>query len=309
MANVAPMTRHWAHLPKDTMIHPAGPTRTVRSRPATLFALMLATVLALVLRACTPGAQDGSDPDGTPTSAGAGRATDSFPVTVEHTFGSTTVEAEPQRVVVVGITEQDVLLGLGVVPVATTEWYGEQPHAVWPWVQELLGDATPEVLSTSDGFEFEKVAALEPDLIVGTNSGMTAEDYERFSAIAPTITGVPGSEPYFSDWREQTRQVARAVGRSAAGEQAQIAEENVHLLEADVVVFATESADGIDDVLSFGTMQNLPAVKEHRAVFTDATLAGAIYFLTPLSQKYVLEHLVPRLEDAVEAKSPRSVEG
>ena len=83
----------------------------------------------------------------------------------------------------------------------------------------------------------------------------------------------------------------------------------MHLLEADVVVFATESADGIDDVLSFGTMENLPAVKEHRAVFTDATLAGAIYFLTPLSQKYVLEHLVPRLEDAVEAKSPRSVEG
>lgn len=378
MANVAPMTHHRAHLAKDTMTHPAGPTRAALSRLATLLALMLAAVLALVLGACTPGAQSGPDPDGAPTSAGAGGATDSFPVTVEHTFGSTTVEAEPQRVVVVGITEPDILLELGVVPVATTEWYGEQPHAVWPWAQELLGGATPEVLSTSDGFEFEKVAALEPDLIVGTNSGMTAEDYERFSAIAPTITGVQGSEPYFSDWREQTRQVAKAVGRSAAGdeliagveqayadaasehpqfagltvtfsqatpsegviwvypdglntdfltdlgftitpglqeyapaagEQAQIAEENVHLLEADVVVFATESADGIDDVLSFGTMENLPAVKEHRAVFTDATLAGAIYFLTPLSQKYVLEHLVPRLEDAVEAKAPRSVEG
>ncbi|HMR50365.1 MAG TPA: ABC transporter substrate-binding protein, partial [Arachnia sp.] len=145
--------------------------------------------------------------------------TDEFPVTVEHRYGETVVPAEPQRVVVVGVTEQDILLELGVTPVATTEWYGEQPFATWPWATELLGEAEPTVLSQSDGFEFEKIASLKPDLIVGPNAGMTQEDYDKFTAIAPTISSMPDAEAYFSDWREQTRLVAAAVGRSALGEE------------------------------------------------------------------------------------------
>lgn len=79
------------------------------------------------------------------------------------------------------------MLALGRKPVATTEWYGKQPYAVWPWATEALGDAKPTVLSTSDGFEFEKVASLQPDLIIGTNSGMKASDYKKFSELAPTL--------------------------------------------------------------------------------------------------------------------------
>ena len=38
------------------------------------------------------------------------------------------------------------------------------------------------MLSAADGLEFEKIAALEPDLIVGTNAGLTEKDYELLSA-------------------------------------------------------------------------------------------------------------------------------
>ena len=76
----------------------------------------------------------------------------------------------------------------------------------------------PEVLSVADGFEFERIAALEPDLIVGTNAGMTKRDYELFSAIAPTITSIEGATQYFSPWQDQTLQVARALGREADGQ-------------------------------------------------------------------------------------------
>ena len=44
-----------------------------------------------------------------------------FPVTVDHQFGNTTVERQPVRVVSVGLTEQDVLLQLGIVPVGVTD--------------------------------------------------------------------------------------------------------------------------------------------------------------------------------------------
>ena len=73
----------------------------------------------------------------------------------------------------VGFTDQDTLLALGVVPVGIRDWYGDQPDAVWPWATDELGDAEPTVISSAE-LDFEAVAALEPDLIVGLSSGMTA---------------------------------------------------------------------------------------------------------------------------------------
>lgn len=337
-----------------------------------LAAVASLVVLGASLTACTAEQAVDENPNYTT------EATDEFPVTVAHAHGETVIEAEAQRVVVVGLTEQDVLLELGVVPVATTEWYGEHPSAAWPWAQELLGGAQPEVLHVGDDLEFERIASLEPDLIIGTNAGLDQAQYDKLTAIAPTVANPAGSEGYFSDWREQTRSIAAAVGRSAAGEelidgvdeayaaaaaahpefagltasftqnkpfegnlwvypdglntdfltdlgftirpgleayaeeagqQAQLSAENVGLIDADVIVFATEAEADIAELHAFGPLGQLDAVTGNRSVYTDATLAGAIYFMTPLSQKYVLEHLVPRLASAVAGQAPQTVGG
>ena len=94
--------------------------------------------------------------------AGAG---DGFPVTVEHKYGPTTV-ASAERIVSVGLTEQDTVFALGLKPIAATEWYGERPHAIWPWAEQAAAGAKPEVLSNADGLQFERIAALTPDLIL-----------------------------------------------------------------------------------------------------------------------------------------------
>src|SRR5690606_23184754 len=60
-------------------------------------------------------------------------ADEAFPVTIEHKYGATTIDAEPKRVVSVGFGEHDGLLALGVVPIAVRDWYGDQPYATWPW--------------------------------------------------------------------------------------------------------------------------------------------------------------------------------
>ena len=57
------------------------------------------------------------------------------PVTITHAFGETTIPEPPKRVVSAGFTEQDDLLALGVVPIAVTNWFGDQPSGVWPWAQ------------------------------------------------------------------------------------------------------------------------------------------------------------------------------
>lgn len=104
---------------------------------------------------------------------------------IGHKYGETEVSGVPGRVVTVGFTDQDYVLALGVKPVAVREWYGEYDYATWPWARDELGDAEPEILPPTE-LNFEQIAGLEPDLIVGVSSGMTREEYDTLSEIAPT---------------------------------------------------------------------------------------------------------------------------
>ncbi|PRX44704.1 iron complex transport system substrate-binding protein [Prauserella shujinwangii] len=168
-----------------------------------------AVSVALLVSAC---AGDGSAPEDSP---GAGDASGAFPVTIQHRYGATTIESEPKRVVTVGLTEQDALLALGIVPVATTRWLGDDPGAVGAWARDELGEAQPpEVLDDTGGVQFEKVAAQRPDLIVGIYSSLTKEDYEKLSQIAPTIAPPEGYPDFGVPWQEVTKTVGKAVGRA-----------------------------------------------------------------------------------------------
>lgn len=187
---------------------------------------LLTTLLLAATAACS------SDDDGaSATTAGSATTADSaavttggqaegaaFPVTIEHKYGETTIEAEPERVVSVGFAEHDGLLALGVIPVAVRDWYGDQPYATWPWAQDKLGDATPEVLPSTE-LNFEQIASLRPDLILGIGSGMTDADYETLSAIAPTVAQPEGYIDYGTPWDVALEITGRAVGRSAEAEQ------------------------------------------------------------------------------------------
>ncbi|MCT7658819.1 ABC transporter substrate-binding protein [Mycobacterium deserti] len=131
-------------------------------------------------------------------------------VTVKHVFGETKIPAPPARVVSAGLTEQDDLLALGVVPIAVTDWFGAEPFAVWPWAQPKLGGAQPVVLSLADGLQIDQIASLRPDLIVATNAGLDQDTYNRLSGIAPTIAQA-GQDAFFEPWKDQASAVGQAV--------------------------------------------------------------------------------------------------
>lgn len=135
---------------------------------------LLASLVALLILLAGCGSDESSGGGAAAGADGARKA--AFPARVEHRFGTTVVPATPRRIVVAGLTEQDTALALGYRPVATTEWYGDHRYAVWPWARAALGDAKPEVLDATDGFQFEKIAGLRPDLILGVNSGMKRAD-------------------------------------------------------------------------------------------------------------------------------------
>jgi iron complex transport system substrate-binding protein len=131
-------------------------------------------------------------------------------VTVKHAFGETKVPGPPKRVVSAGYTDQDDLLALGVVPVAVTSWFGDQPLGVWPWAQPKLGSAQPVVLDLSNGLQIDQIALLKPDLIVATNAGLDADSYTKLSAIAPTIAQ-SGQSAFFEPWKDQATTIGQAV--------------------------------------------------------------------------------------------------
>ncbi len=189
-----------------------GPTQFTLSRRA-LGGAMAAAALALVA-----GCADDSGTTGSGLQAAA--TTEAvFPASVEHKYGITRLAKAPQRVVVVGLTEQDTLLALGVVPVATTKWFGDHPGGIFPWAKGKLGtSAVPQVLTNDDGIQFEKVAALRPDLIVGLYSGLTKEDYATLTKIAPTIAQPQGSGDFGAAWDDVTRTLGTAVGKPAEAE-------------------------------------------------------------------------------------------
>lgn len=145
-----------------------------------------------------------SSPKPSPGSPGAGS------VTISHLFGETVITQPPKRVVSAGYTEQDDLLAVGVVPIAVTNWWGDQPFAVWPWAQPKLGGAQPVVLNLDNGIPLDQIAGLKPDLIVAINAGVDADTYQKLSAIAPTVPQSDG-DAFFEPWKEQATVVGQAV--------------------------------------------------------------------------------------------------
>ena len=69
------------------------------------------------------------------------------------------------------------------------------------------------MLEDTNGVQVEKVAALQPDLIIGQYSGITKKDYELLSAIAPTVAQPGEYADYGAPWDEMAMNVAKAVGQ------------------------------------------------------------------------------------------------
>jgi iron complex transport system substrate-binding protein len=199
---------------------------SVRSRGATAVALALAAALSLT--AC--GGSSGEEPSGK-ASAGAGdkkavaqggkeftdaakktaaMGTDArpgqWPRTVKHAMGETEIKAQPKRVVVLDVGELDNVVSLGIEPVglAPTEGSPELPS----YLKSKAG--RPENVGTINNLNLEAIAALKPDLILGSQL-RAADKYDELSQIAPTVFSL---RPGFT-WKENYLLNAAALDKTA----------------------------------------------------------------------------------------------
>ncbi len=152
----------------------------------------------------------------------AARASERAEISIAHTYGETVLSSVPEKVVSLGYGEHETLLTLGVIPIAVRDAWFDMPFATGPWVPEKLRDklseAEPVVLSVSE-LDFEVIADLNPDVIVGIFSGMTEEEYNILSQIAPTIPWPDGYMKYGIPWQVETRMLGEVLGKAEEAEQ------------------------------------------------------------------------------------------
>lgn len=174
--------------------------------------IALTSALALGLAACGTDGEDTS-------SGGGGDGT--FPVTIESALGTAEIPERPERVVTLGQGSAETAIALGTVPVGieSYEW-GSDDTGYLPWIHEAVtesGEELPEQFAGADDIDFEAIIELAPDVILAPWSGVTQEQYDILTDIAPTVA-YPDLA-WSTDWDEQIEIIGQALGQpEEAGE-------------------------------------------------------------------------------------------
>ena len=227
--------------------------------------LLFVSILALALVGCADKESSSEEVDTakSPKTDSEETATE-YPIVIKHALGETVIEEKPERVATVGWANHDVALALGVVPVGfSAANYGVQDNSgMLPWTAEKLkelGEENPNIFQDTDGLDFEAIADSNPDVILAAYSGMTQEEYDTLSEIAPVVA-YPET-PWVISWRDQILYNAKGMGMEEEGKQ----------LIADT------------EQLIQDTVNKYPDIKGKKAAFAmfNATDLSKFYVYTP----------------------------
>lgn len=144
-----------------------------------------------------------------------------YPITISHAFGETIIESKPERVATISWGNHDLPLALGIVPVGVSYAnYGvTDGSGLLPWTAAKfkdLGIDSPVLYDDLAGLNFEAIADSAPDVILAAYSGITQEEYDLLSEIAPVIA-YP-TLAWQTYWRDQIIVNATGIGMKTEGE-------------------------------------------------------------------------------------------
>jgi ABC superfamily ATP binding cassette transporter, periplasmic protein len=159
-------------------------------------------------------------------SKSASSTTSGKTISIEHTYGTTEVPADATKVATVAWANQDVLLALGIMPLGFSKqtWGVTDGSGMLPWTKEKVdeltanGAAQPKLFDDDGGVKInpQAVNATKPEVILAVYSGMSKEEYETLSKIAPTVAYPKVA--WGTPWRETIAINATAVGKKTEGE-------------------------------------------------------------------------------------------
>ncbi|MFD5752761.1 iron-siderophore ABC transporter substrate-binding protein [Streptomyces sp. NPDC127033] len=186
------------------------PSWFTRVRRRTLAVTATAAALTLVLGGCS---SDGDEKSGAP--AGSGTSDGAFPVTIKSALGSAEITEKPERVVTLGQGSAETAIALGHTPVGVESYeWGSDKTGYLPWIHDAVtkaGDELPKQFTGGEDIDFEAITELEPDVILAPWSGVTQEQFDILSDIAPTVAYPELA--WSTNWDEQIGIIAKALGQ------------------------------------------------------------------------------------------------
>lgn len=178
-------------------------------------------------------------------------------IVVRHRFGETEIPANPQRVYSdASLLPTALTLDLNIVG---AQHYPDMPDLP-NWEADIEGVQVTPIVSYD--FNFEEVAALDPDLIIGYgNFFWTDQDgetvYERASRIAPTI--VPIDDPV-AFYEQAARNLATSLGSEPGTVETQISTLNAEIAEACRPLQETVGDETVALIIIWGDQPSLQGV-------------------------------------------------
>ncbi|AKU15283.1 ABC transporter substrate-binding protein [Luteipulveratus mongoliensis] len=177
----------------------------------TITALSAAALVAVSLSACgseSDASEPGSQP---PATSGGGAAGGAFPATVKTSHGDVTIKSRPTKIVTLDDPSLDVAQSVGAPVVMATP--GQlQPGKPEPWlVGKYTGKYDASLMNKDFSPNVEKIAALQPDLILSGAMSIKPEAYKQLSTIAPVVGDLTPND----NWDARVRQLATATGTTA----------------------------------------------------------------------------------------------
>jgi iron complex transport system substrate-binding protein len=179
----------------------------------TLPAALLGVALALGMTAC--GGGDSSRDAATTAASDTATEAASWPVTVDHVRGSSTIAEKPERIVVMHEAGIDPVLSLGLEPVAMFGIQGGDDSM--PWLEGKIDWPEDASLTAERTANPEAVATYDPDLIIVGDVYADDATWHELEAIAPTLVyDWPTDGPA---WRPILDGVAEATGLEAKADE------------------------------------------------------------------------------------------
>lgn len=188
------------------------------SRKIPFITLAMISMLLLALVGCS--SNQSSNEDSKAKKTDSENAKSDYPIAIKHAFGETVIEEKPERVVTISWANHDVVLALGVVPAGfSAANYGVQDDSgMLPWTAKKLkelGEEKPTIFQDTDGLDFEAISDANPDVILAAYSGITQEEYDTLSEIAPVVAYQ--KSPWVASWREQVTFNSMGMGMEEEG--------------------------------------------------------------------------------------------
>ncbi|MCM3722807.1 MULTISPECIES: iron-siderophore ABC transporter substrate-binding protein [Solibacillus] len=253
-----------------------------------LMAMLFVAMGLLVVAGCSDK-ETSTDENKSNETTGSSNSEDSatqYPIVIKHALGETVIEEKPERVATVAWANHDVALALGVVPVGfSAANYGVQDESgMLPWTAEKLkelGEENPNIYQDTDGIDFEAISDSNPDVILAAYSGITQEEYDTLSEIAPVVA-YP-EIPWVITWRDQILYNSKGMGMEEEGKQ----------LIADTEKLIQDKAN------------EFPEIKGKKAAFGmfNATDLSKFYIYTPADPRgELLEELGMEYPESIKAQ-------